>query len=427
METQAVDVADIEMSGEQGAAHGIDPFAFYPGVSSRIVGLGGDAPGHDPAYVFHTPYVRVAQGRAEFTIHFEGLTGKRGTLAARVHMLPLDRSAHARLLNSERITIARLSRQGGTITIGVEGFRGMSYAVLGSIFDDTDATATALTVTLDRPHDGSDESELLAGGGTNFGNNGLIPHSHLVSVESPSLARPVSQICTAGQLEEQPFREWRARLQSDGAPDRKLWEQVYVLQALRRYGLIQPGARGLGFATGSSPLPAVMAGLGVSIVATDIDGGEPDAGLDRLRRPQLCDDALFDANISFLPIDQQAIPADLAGFDFLWSTGAISRMESVPAAVKFVEDAMACLAPGGLAVHTLDLALGEHASAPDTSDGTTFRKHEIERLGLQLISRGQEVVQMRMDQSAPRDRRPVIRAQADDVTSFGLICRRAPS
>ena len=95
----------------------LDPFAYQPGIASKIKGLGGHAAGHDPDYVLHTPYVEVAEGPAQFSVRFRGLTAKKGTLVLRVHMLGREEGARARLANAERIALNRLIQHGSEATI----------------------------------------------------------------------------------------------------------------------------------------------------------------------------------------------------------------------------------------------------------------------------------------------------------------------
>ena len=421
-----MEVAEAGASGEQGAGLPIDPFSVYHGVASRIGGLGGETIGHEPGYAFHTPYVQAARGRAEFTIRFAELAATRGVLTVRVHMLPVDHSQNAQLVNSERIALAQLAEQGGELKIHFQGSRGMSFAAYGVVPDDTDATASGLTVTLDQPHDGSEEHPMPARSGTRIGTRGFTETSRLVSTDRPSLASPVSQIRTAAQCRERPFTEWRARLGAAGADDGELWKQVFVLEALRRYGLLQPGSQGLGLGVAGSPLPAAMAALDVVVVAADAPGAFADPVLDGFRRPELCDSARFEANVSFQQIDMATIPAGFADFDFVWSSNAIGSLDTVATALSFIENAMACLHPGGLAIHMLSLVSDD--AIIDARAPLTFFRRDVERMGLTLIARNYEVAQIKASDpespAAMAGRRSV--DAVPDVTPFGLIVRRPP-
>ena len=130
------------------------------------------------------------------------------------------------------------------------------------------------------------------------------------------------------------------------------------------------------------------------------------------------------------------ISGDLRGFDFVWSSGALEHLGSIGAGLQFVEDAMRCLKPGGLAVHTTRLSLSSSDETIDSGAAVLLRRPDIERLTLSLISRWHEVAQVKFD---PRDRPldepddlTVFRAHADPEatigkyasTPFGMIVRR---
>lgn len=408
----------------------LDPFGFIVGVSSRVSGLGGKTPGHDPDYVFHTPYVEAARGQAQFTVHFHDLTAKRGTLILRVNMLPDEEGATARMINSDRIQLNRLVKQGGVTTIRFEGFRGVTYALVGTIVDDTDAAASALSVTLDRPAHGTDRGKPLAEArSTEYGKNAARQVVHLVSLDRPTLANPVSQFCTPAQLGEPAYAEWAGRLRIGGVPDDMHWRQIYVMQVLHRYAMLKDGARGIGFGVDGGPLPAAIAAFGPSVVATDPPATDADANgaRDELRRPAICDDARFDRHVAFQWANPAAIPDDLVNFDFLWSTGVADRIGTIADGLAFIEQSLDCLRPGALAVHAFAFSRVARTSGP----ATRFRQGDIEQLALTLISRGHEVAQIKTggdDAVGDGHAHPVRRAApAVEDTSFGIIIRKAPS
>ncbi len=85
------------------------------------------------------------------------------------------------------------------------------------------------------------------------------------------MASPTSQLCTARQFAEAPYREWCRAIREPPTLHRKQWEYAWLLQCLERSGKLQPGRRGLGFGCGREPLAAAMAARGCEIVATDLD------------------------------------------------------------------------------------------------------------------------------------------------------------
>jgi 2-polyprenyl-3-methyl-5-hydroxy-6-metoxy-1,4-benzoquinol methylase len=94
-----------------------------------------------------------------------------------------------------------------------------------------------------------------------------------------------SQMCTQASLRSAPMAAWAERLRPVWDPEgtgrpvlthRKLWEWLFIAEALHQQGVLRPGSRGLGFGVGQEPLVALFASLGCSVVATDM---APDAAV----------------------------------------------------------------------------------------------------------------------------------------------------
>ena len=79
----------------------------------------------------------------------------------------------------------------------------------------------------------------------------------------PSLARPVSQVCTQSQFYEPAYVYWCGQFREAPRTHRKQWEFCYILQALSVRGKLSPEVRGLGFGVGEEPLAALFAARGV--------------------------------------------------------------------------------------------------------------------------------------------------------------------
>jgi hypothetical protein len=427
---------------EDSESQTLDPFSFLPGVASRVSGLGGNAPGHDPTYVFHTPYVKAGPGRVTATIRFEGLVAKRGTLVLRIHVLPSEEGARAQMVNSERIMLNRLLTQDGEVTLQFEAYRDMTYAVLGQIPDNTDAYAEGLTVRFEhQPQRFAGRTVFAEARSTTFGSDKLRPTARLISMERATLAQPVSQMCTAGQFDEPVYRKWLGRLGEASARDRGLWEQAYVLQVLTLYGMLEADARGIGFGVEDGALPAVMAATDIAVTVAgagspDGQAGGGDEVARRLLRPGICDETVFGRRVDVRSIDLADIPHDLVNYDFAWSSSVSSKLGSVAAGLTFIEQAMECLRPNGIAVHVFDFdpAVIEQTVA---SPSPHWRRREVEQAALGLISRGHEVAEIKLVpgkvKGRGRDRASASEAIYVDslaghaVTSFGLIARKAPA
>ncbi len=393
----------------------IDPFGFVPGHISRVAGLGGDLPGPFESYVFHTPYATLGEGHLAFVMTFEGLAATKGTLDLIVHAMSPRTGARAHPIEIQRIPLRLLEAEdGGRATIQFEALSGMTYSLFGQIFDDTDARADGLSIAVwQRSELRAESAERLAGRQTEFGAADLKPVARLVSGKRPSLAEPVSQMCTSRQLAEPPYREWLAAL---GLVDDRTvagWGQAFVMQALRRYGVLLPRARGVGVVHGGGPLPAAMAAAGCNILAT----GMMEDGLAALRRPDLCDDATFDAHVAYRRMEPGGVAEDAGLFDFFWSMDWDGEPRVPAETMAHIDAAMAWLKPGGTAVHVV--AYDPDPAAMPSADPGPLCRREMERVALALISRGHEVAQFKYDTADV-----VLERHGGRIaTAFGIIVR----
>src|ERR1700733_3939497 len=87
-----------------------------------------------------------------------------------------------------------------------------------------------------------------------------------------------SQLCSAESLRSPAFVTWADRLRPLWAATddqravmlhRKMWEWLFIAEALRERGMLAEGRRGLGFGVGQEPLVALFAAAGCDVVATD--------------------------------------------------------------------------------------------------------------------------------------------------------------
>ena len=78
-------------------------------------------------------------------------------------------------------------------------------------------------------------------------------------VASGESSRLLSCLCTEDQLASPAFRYWIERTGHTLRMHRKLWEFVYVVQALYERGMLAEGKQGLAFAVGQEPLPSLFA------------------------------------------------------------------------------------------------------------------------------------------------------------------------
>lgn len=207
----------------------------------------------------------------------------------------------------------------------------------------------------------------------------------------PTLADPVSQLCTEAQFGETDYRRWCAAIGEPPRHHRKQWEFCYILAVLEARGMLAPGRRGLGFGVGREPLVAAMAARGVAVTATDLDPAaarahfwaetdEQAAGLASLNARGLCDPAAFARLVSFEHADMRRVPAHLTGYDFVWSSCAFEHLGSLGAGIDFVIAALATLRPGGVAVHTTEYNLADGWRTRDHGATVVYRRRDLERL-----------------------------------------------
>lgn len=238
---------------------------------------------------------------------------------------------------------------------------------------------------------------------------GLDPrdHPHLrphLAGPLPSLARPGSQLCTRGQFDDPLYGRWCSLLRETPCLVRKQWEWVYILQALWDRGALRAGTRGLGFGCGQEPLAAALATFGCEVVATDLDAedlrsqvwrdtAQHAAGrVEALNDRGICPPDLFRERVSYRNADMNLIPDDLRDFDFLWSSCSLEHIGSLRHGMDFVRRAMACLRPGGWAVHTTEFNLSSNEATLESPSLSFFRLQDLECLASELAAEGHEVV-----------------------------------
>ncbi|MBL6457461.1 class I SAM-dependent methyltransferase [Belnapia sp. T6] len=263
----------------------------------------------------------------------------------------------------------------------------------------------------------------------------------------PSLTEPVSQLCTAGQLTEPAFAEYCARLNMAASPHRKVWEFCYLVSAMQAKALLRPGIRALGFGVGEEPLPALLAKAGAIVLATDAPAdlirgqgwdttNQHAAGLQALNHPAILPFDDLRRQVSFQPVDMNAIPTDLADFDVCWSSCALEHLGSLEHGLRFIENSLRTLRPGGYAIHTTEFNLSSNDATLEAPALSLFRKCDIEALASRLVAAGHEVAPLNFH---PGDREidrhidlppfalPHLKLLAAGfvTTSIGLIIRKA--
>ena len=211
--------------------------------------------------------------------------------------------------------------------------------------------------------------------------------------------RPTRQ----ADMESPWFVHWCRELHIAPIYHRKLWEFAFVLQVLWERGRLRRGMRGLGFGCGEEPLASYLASLGIEVTVTDLDPaqsvgrgwvetGQHTSALDQAFKPELVDRDRFKELVKLEYVDMNRIPSSLEGrHDFCWSICAFEHLGSVENGLRFVENAMRTLKPGGVAVHTTEFNyLSEEETIEGGSTVLFLRKHFLD-LKRRLEARGHQV------------------------------------
>ncbi len=206
--------------------------------------------------------------------------------------------------------------------------------------------------------------------------------------------------CTQAQLQSEPFRAWAVQMRED--PEhvhRKLWEYCYITQALYERDMLAPGRRGLGFAVGTEPLPALFASLGCEILATDLDTEEARAkgwvetaqhaaSVDILNERGICDPQQFREKVSFRFVDMRKLPDDLGTFDFIWSSCSLEHLGTLKAGEKFIYESLKYLKPGGVSVHTTEYNVRSNFFTVTKGPSVIYRKRDLQRIAKNVRKQG---------------------------------------
>lgn len=230
-------------------------------------------------------------------------------------------------------------------------------------------------------------------------------------VHTETAARHVglaSKASTQADLESDWVAHWCGQLRIPFLYHRKLWELAYILQAVHDGGHLRPGARGLGFGCGSEPMASYFAAHGVLATITDLPAEDSRArdwsgthqhaaAVETAFHPALVDRARFDAHVRYRAVDMNAVPADLTGYDFCWSMCALEHLGSIAQGLAFIENALATLRPGGMAVHTTEFNINPDGPTIDNWPTVLFQRRHLEDLAGRLRARGHHVAPFDFD------------------------------
>ena len=259
-----------------------------------------------------------------------------------------------------------------------------------------------------------------------------------------------SQLCNMEFFGLPLFQYWMELLKIPPCFHRKYWEYVYIAQALYENGMLKPGKKGLGFACGKEPLPALFASMGCEILATDLDVNDARStkwaetdqntmnAVEVLNEKGICPPERFAEYVTFQAMDMNEIPKELYGqFDFNWSSCAAEHIGGMEKSVNFLVENMKTLKSGGIAVHTFEFNLSSNDDTCFDPDCFILRKRDVEGVAQALRAAGHEVFPLNFKSGAYFadsfvDTPPYMRHNVHlrlmigkfVTTSFGLIARR---
>jgi len=223
----------------------------------------------------------------------------------------------------------------------------------------------------------------------------------------PNRVGLTSKASTQRDIESEWFLYWCRELKMSPGYHRKLWEYAFVLQALHERGVLNAGSVGLGFACGSEPLSSYFASKGVAVTATDrsplragdwVRTGQHATTLDVVFKNGLVERAIFDRFVRHEFVDMNHIPAHLdRQFDFCWSVCAMEHLGDIEHGLKFAENAMRVLKPGGVAVHTTEFNFTSESKTLESEHEVLFLKKHFVDLGSRLAAAGHRVSALNFD------------------------------
>jgi SAM-dependent methyltransferase len=238
----------------------------------------------------------------------------------------------------------------------------------------------------------------------------------------PSLVEPTTQLCTSTQMESVEFRHWMSALCQPPGMHRKFWEWAYIIASLKHAGMLSAGLGALGFGVGREPIASLLARFGILVMATDapyelIKGGEWETNhehastLEQMHVADIVDAQTFRDRVTYRPVDMNAIPQDLTGFDLCWSSCSLEHLGSLKHGTDFVMSSLRCLKPGGIAVHTTEFNLSSNQDTIEDVGTCVYRKRDIEELATCILQEGHEILPLNFhpgdrDQDAQVDAPP---------------------
>ncbi len=185
---------------------------------------------------------------------------------------------------------------------------------------------------------------------------------------TPTRERLNSKLCVQRDFDTSWYYFWLKEMCYGFTYHRKFWEFCYIAQNLYAHGGLAPGKTGVGFGCGEEPLASLFAKYGAFVKATDLDPrefsadgqgwtdtGQHAASLEKLLNRNVCPDPIALERVTHEFVNMNRIPRHFENrFDFCWSAGSLEHIGSLDLGLKFIENSLETLKPGGIAVHTTE-------------------------------------------------------------------------
>lgn len=179
----------------------------------------------------------------------------------------------------------------------------------------------------------------------------------------------------------------------------KFWQNAAIAQAFDDAEVLRSGASVAGFGVGKERLPALFASQEVNVLATDQDFESLKAkrwtndqlakDANSLNQIGICKPSVFREKVRFSSLDMTKIPNKLHNqFDGVWSNCALGHLGSIQEGLKFIENSVMCLKPGGVAAHTTEINVLSDKKTVEAGNTVVFRLSDIYGLSKNLINKG---------------------------------------
>lgn len=341
----------------------VDPFDYWESHASALEGLGGLERSPDPRYCFHTRYHEVRPGRAGFVLRLEGVHATFGEIAVRVHAWKPESDSNISLVSGARMLLQSDPEESAlTLPVRFASQKGVLYALYGYLSEDSDAKVGKLHVLVDEPEDTGEihpepPLSILA---MDQAASEVRPANALLHYGRPAPHVPVSQSCTHDQIAALGLTG------HDADSGLALWGEHLFLNALNAYGAVHSGLEGV-------------------IVRNEHEQGG--TGYEE-------EVARF-ASVVHRLVDPPPHRTSDEFFDFMLIPDALGRANDARQRWEDVEDWLARLKIGGLAIATLRYRPdGDLVSSATAGDAPVLSRNEIGQWVLRLIGGNYSVAPM---------------------------------